>query len=603
MECIVCYNLYNHDNHPYIIDCGHTFCKMCIQNIKFCPLCRTENTKHIKNYAVYDLLIKKTLHNSHNTRNIVFDAIEEMINASPNEENKEENDDKINKSISINYKNYELKITRIINKYDIIDNNGRTLLMKQLMEPNDTIEWRDNIISIIDKSSCDIQDIDGNTALMIALTIFGTQTTIYNDIYIDILKHLIKKTSKKSELSNKYNETSLSIAIIYKHYDLIEYLIDEYSCKKYDNDGLTVLMLLVLDSKNFLLNSNRYYVLKKVIELSDYNARNRDGNNALMMSAINTMTTSTESTVKMLLDMPNIDINAFDNNGRTVLMMASMCTKTTSSENTIKLLLKKSDCNIQRQNGMTALMIAAKYSRISSTDKTIEILSEYTDCNIQDKRGWTALMFAAKASGTTSTIETVKILAKKSDTYMKTNKGWTSLMISASCSRSTSNIETVKLLADAASCEIQNDEGNTALILAALCSNTSSTEETVELLAKITNNNIKNNEGNTALMLASIYCESVSTIKTVKILLQKSDPNIINKEGNTALMLAVKYTKTTSSEDIIPLLSPITDHKIKNINNQNVMYIAVTSNESTENTPYLLAQYMNMHNYNTIGLV
>ena len=32
-KCNICYNFYSNDSLPYVLKCGHTFCKNCIQKI------------------------------------------------------------------------------------------------------------------------------------------------------------------------------------------------------------------------------------------------------------------------------------------------------------------------------------------------------------------------------------------------------------------------------------------------------------------------------------------------------------------------------------------------------------------------------------------
>ena len=72
-------------------------------------------------------------------------------------------------------------------------------------------------------------------------------------------------------------------------------------------------------------------------------------------------------------------INLKDNNGMTALMYACKNSNTTSSEKTVRQLLEYANININLENkdGLTALMLAKKYQKTNSNIETINILTQY----------------------------------------------------------------------------------------------------------------------------------------------------------------------------------------------------------------------------------
>ena len=63
MNCNVCIEKYGDNRRPEVINCGHTFCKGCLDTItkdtpkkRNCPKCRDKIRAKITNYGVMDLL-------------------------------------------------------------------------------------------------------------------------------------------------------------------------------------------------------------------------------------------------------------------------------------------------------------------------------------------------------------------------------------------------------------------------------------------------------------------------------------------------------------------------------------------------------------------
>jgi len=70
MECGICLIAYepkNPDRYPLFLECGHTFCKICVKDLlsvkPLCPLCRSKITKKFDdlktNFALLDILSQK----------------------------------------------------------------------------------------------------------------------------------------------------------------------------------------------------------------------------------------------------------------------------------------------------------------------------------------------------------------------------------------------------------------------------------------------------------------------------------------------------------------------------------------------------------------
>ena len=219
--------------------------------------------------------------------------------------------------------------------------------------------------------------------------------------------------------------------------------------------------------------------------------QNEKGWTALMLSARNSRTDSSEKTVKLLLEH-GAKVNIQKNDGWTALMLSAGNSRTHSSEETVKLLLEHgAKVNIQDKNGTTALMISAIYSRTDSSEETVKLLLEHgTDVDIQNKKGLTALMLAARNSKTDSSEKTVKLLLDHgANIDIQEEGGQTALMMTVRHPRTYSTKETVKLLLEhGANVEIQEQDGLTALMYAAWNSRTDSSEEIVKLLLEYRSN-------------------------------------------------------------------------------------------------------------------
>jgi ankyrin repeat protein len=136
--------------------------------------------------------------------------------------------------------------------------------------------------------------------------------------------------------------------------------------------------------------------------------------NILMFSCYFSRKYSSNEIIKMLLELPKIDVNMRDIFGSSALIYASKYSNTNSTEKTVKMLLEHPiiDVNIQDVFGSSALIYASRYSNTNSTKRTVEMLFEHPNINVnlQNNFGWSALMCASRYSNTSSTENTVKIL-------------------------------------------------------------------------------------------------------------------------------------------------------------------------------------------------
>ena len=148
---------------------------------------------------------------------------------------------------------------------------------------------------------------------------------------------------------------------------------------------------------SYLIRASAYGhidMVKKYIEDgADVNAKNDDGNTALMMASYNGYI----KVVRLLLKK-GADVNAKDNNHNTALIGASINGRT----ETVALLLENgADVNMKDDDGMTALSAA---SEAGETEVVRELLKNGADVNVIDDNEYTALDWAVEF-GHTSVVE------------------------------------------------------------------------------------------------------------------------------------------------------------------------------------------------------
>ena len=254
-----------------------------------------------------------------------------------------------------------------------------------------------------------------------------------NDGFLDY-PHLYKCVFKTREYPflNEYIEEYLKV-----NPDVINWLIKD--------GNWSALMSASRNSMTFSTNETVKILLKYG---ADVNLQEEKGWTSLMLASRNSNSESSEKTVKILLEH-DADVNLQNNDGQTALIMASCNSNSESTEGTVKMLLEhNADVNLQNNDGQTALILASYNSNSKSSEKTVKMLLENNaDVNLQNINGHTALMLAVKNSKTTSSIGTVRILLEnKSDMYIQTKAGHNAFIIAAILSKETSSVDTVRLL-------------------------------------------------------------------------------------------------------------------------------------------------------------
>ena len=218
-----------------------------------------------------------------------------------------------------------------------------------------------------------------------------------------------------------------------------------------------------------LMNLARYATAedcKKLIEAgADINARNKDGNTALMLATCNG---EDGETVCDLLLRAGAGINEKNNDGWTPLMWAARY----STPEVCKILTEAgADVNARKKDGSTALMLATCNSENSSAICDF-LIQNKAEINVRDNCGDTPLIWAIR----NSTREVCKKLIKAGATIdTTTSRGKQALMQSALNAQT----DVCELLINAgANVNEKGKNGLTALILAAAAGNS----DTVKLL-------------------------------------------------------------------------------------------------------------------------
>ena len=97
-ECEICTEKYNIEiasNKPYVLQCGHTFCKQCLDHVSECPSCRQPFRDKKPNFFAITLLEKEA--NERHRANL-------MTRFSTNLEETKRNFEQADRSRSINLK-------------------------------------------------------------------------------------------------------------------------------------------------------------------------------------------------------------------------------------------------------------------------------------------------------------------------------------------------------------------------------------------------------------------------------------------------------------------------------------------------------------------
>lgn len=229
----------------------------------------------------------------------------------------------------------------------------------------------DVIQNLLGKIDVNLQDKDGNTALMWAS----------REGHENIVKLLLQVTGIDINVQNLFYETALSLAYDNAKKNILKILLKVAGIKFKSQDNESYLI-----RASFFGDEDMVKLLLQIPAIN-INAQNESGETALLCAACPFMSTSRrghyENMVKLLLQVPNININVQDKNLNTPLIIASKA----GHENIVKLLLQIPgiDVNAQCEKGNTALMWAVS----NSYENIVKLLLQSSDINfnVQNKTG------------------------------------------------------------------------------------------------------------------------------------------------------------------------------------------------------------------------
>lgn len=168
-----------------------------------------------------------------------------------------------------------------------------------------------------------------------------------------------------------------------------------------------------------------------------------------------------QSLLEFLLEPTSFDINAKDQDGNTALMLAVMYSNTNSVNVLLNYYNKKlEDINVKNNNGDTVLMIAIRYN---NRDIIKRILEESTiDINVKNNENISPLILAIRLGNEELAGELLK--DKRTDINIKDDYGNTPLILASE--QGEKNIVKMLINNPDTDIDIANDEGYTALYYA-----------------------------------------------------------------------------------------------------------------------------------------
>ena len=281
-----------------------------------------------------------------------------------------------------------------------------------------------------------------------------------------------------------------------------------------DRDGCTPLMVAI---GNYTLSSGNSHIEYLVEQGADVNAKNNNGETALILLAKRgrhtdiglLMNESTDSPMGCVSDPPfkcfeiliskGANLNAKSNDGTTVLMSATQ----DDNSKLVKFLISKgADVMSKDNNGNTALMKAIINCRSVHKEFFVQL---YVSCGV--------------------------------DVNARNNNGDTALLLEAA-RKYPDNIFNF-LASIGADVNVQNKQGKTALMLL-YRNNNGATKAFDYLLSVCKNIDAKDAKSYTLLMHTAMDC-NLEMIE--KLAVAGADLNITDNEGNTAVLLVAKGRK------------------------------------------------------------
>jgi ankyrin repeat protein len=384
------------------------------------------------------------------------------------------------------------------------------------------------------------------------------------DCTMILMKKILAQTSSENiNKSNKFGETALHLAIMYKSQNALKELLkrDDVVVNLNDNEKPTALHYASWYDMTIDLFKN---ILEKT---TDVNEQEEFGNTALHLAILSKTPTAT----KELLRHKGVDVNLKNDDNQTTLYYASVWKNIPI--NLFKIILEKSnDVNAQdKKHGWTALHLAIAFESENAVKKLLK--HKDVDVNLKDNKNVTALHFAAGWED--MPIELFKLILGKStnvnakdengntalqwaivkkceaviqelvnhkdvDVNLKNNKNQTALHSAARRKNIPIDLFT-KILGKTTNVNAQDEFERTALHWVMMDKYESAVKELLK--RKDVDVNLKDNENQTALYLACAWKNF--PIDLFKVILEKStDVNAQDKHGWTALHLAIGFAKS-----------------------------------------------------------
>ncbi len=246
---------------------------------------------------------------------------------------------------------------------------------------------------ILNRNQIEKRDLSQNTALMLAA----------EGGHLQIAQFLAKTYTKLNvNLVNKYGQTALMIAARQGHLEFVKWLVADMKAETVnrDHNGYTALLLAAefgsCDIVHFLVqNVKNIDINQYVLEGNTGKTRRRNTikNNVLIyLAQFNCI-----ELIKMLIDMPNLDLNYQNNEGLSALMTAVIFEHFDISE----LLVKKGALlDLKNQSGENALTLAISHKNTKMAHMFLDAIAQnpaLLSLNDRNQNGDTPLITAARS--------------------------------------------------------------------------------------------------------------------------------------------------------------------------------------------------------------
>ncbi|KAM0550182.1 hypothetical protein ACHAPJ_009030 [Fusarium lateritium] len=371
------------------------------------------------------------------------------------------------------------------------------------------------IVKLLLESNADVNigDKDGWTPLLQALE--------YKD---SALVQLLLENGGDINIPDRDGETPLTLATLSGQYDIVQMMLR------------TIKAEITIESAFIVAERSSCATLKLMLDLydMDFNARNPDGEPLLITAVKNHWVDK----FKTMLDSRKIDANARDSNGNTALHHGVLARE----EDIVNALLSKRyvDVNVRNDAGRTPIFLGCSTGCVSIVHTFLK--AGRADVEIPDSVGGTPLLIAAYQGEADIIRLLLTTVAVKVD--MRDHEGRTALAWAAN----NGHEEAIRSLLDLAQVEVNTRDsyGLTPLCLAA----NGGHDNVAYLLLNTTgvDTEVKDDGGRTALALAAM----TGAFRIVQLFLNDHRANIHARdtEGKTPFLLAAERGR----KDVVRLL-------------------------------------------------